>query len=326
MSSPRRPRRAFTLIELLVVIAIIAVLIGLLLPAVQKVREAANRAKCQNNLKQIGLACHNYHSANGIFPTLMGTPASATASKGSTGMAWGFMVFLLPYVEQQNLYTRLNPDGRTFEQCFDDPAGLLALQTAVPTFLCPSDNNPAAPLNDNIKFTTAKTTTPTAISMSNYIGNGGNSGSDPTGVYGGVFSPGAKVAVADIPDGTSNTFMVGERCTQLPTQLDANGDQFGGLWAGMDQSAPLFDLRWHAMEGFTLYRMQDGESATFRPLPDQAFSSLHTGGANFCLCDGSVRFVSQNVPSNDNAVNDVSKFFTYQLLGSRADGRPVGDF
>src|SRR3954454_15319894 len=135
---PVRGRFGFTLIELLVVIAIIAVLIGLLLPAIQKVREAAARAKCQNNLKQIGLAFHNYHSAKGRFPS--GFVSRAVSEDGpGLGPGWGWAAFLLPYLEQEPLFRRID-----LTRDVADPANAAARVASVPLFLCPSDD-PAGP-------------------------------------------------------------------------------------------------------------------------------------------------------------------------------------
>src|SRR5438067_1293739 len=134
--SGTRLRWAFTLIELLVVIAILAVLIGLLLPAVQKVREAANRTQCANNLKQIGLACHAYHAAHQSFPPGF-TSASATVDGDGTGPGWGWAAYLLPYLEQDNLHRQIN-----FARDIRDPANALARVQTVKGFLCPSDVPP----------------------------------------------------------------------------------------------------------------------------------------------------------------------------------------
>jgi len=127
----RLHRRAFTLIELLVVIAIIAILIGLLLPAVQKVREAASRLKCQNNLKQIGLACHNYESSNGYFP-----PASTFIRTTPGFQSYGVHAYLLPYIEQENLRNLINLD-----RPYSAPSNIPAAKVKIPIYVCPSEVN-----------------------------------------------------------------------------------------------------------------------------------------------------------------------------------------
>jgi prepilin-type N-terminal cleavage/methylation domain-containing protein/prepilin-type processing-associated H-X9-DG protein len=325
----RRARPAFTLIELLVVIAIIAILIGLLLPAVQKVREAASRMKCQNNLKQIGLGLHNYHDSYQKFP--MGW----TDSRPS--WAWG--TWILPYIEQGNLYNQLNPSnqpgsGTLFEVAMAN--NLALLQTKISVYICPSDNNPAGNLNDNRKFTT--TTVPSApaagisIGISNYVASNGNTARTtpaPTNTpEGGVFAVDRQYNVLQVLDGTSNTFMCGERATRVPGTT--TGVQAAGVWAGVNRAEGSEYPQYYAVSGFTCFRMPDGRSDTGGNNPERAYSSLHTGGSNFVLCDGSVRFVSNNINFNytdaGNQKDNPALWGTFNKLGAMADGQPLGDF
>jgi prepilin-type N-terminal cleavage/methylation domain-containing protein/prepilin-type processing-associated H-X9-DG protein len=306
MSSPPRPRSAFTLIELLVVIAIIAILIGLLLPAVQKVREAAARSKCTNNLKQIGLGLHNYHGVNDKFP-----PGYRT-NKTDTSI-WGWGTDLLPYVEQQSLYNLLNPQQQTLKQV--GTANFALLQTAIPGYICPSDANTGGNLNNNRTF--GWVATGQYAGISNYVAAGGNTDGSLSGGQA-VFTNDTGINVLQITDGTSNTFAAGERMTQQngPSGM-ING--YAGLWCGGDTSSGTTggDL---AIRAFTEYQMQTGYSST-GTVPGDAFSSMHTGGANFLLCDGSVRFVSQSISYN---YENRPYTATYSKLGDRTDGQPLG--
>jgi prepilin-type N-terminal cleavage/methylation domain-containing protein/prepilin-type processing-associated H-X9-DG protein len=301
MSSPKHLRSAFTLIELLVVIAIIAILIGLLLPAVQKVREAAARMKCSNNLKQLGLGLHAYHDVNNQFPLGWQIPTTGR------NMSWAWSAHLLPFIEQDNLYKLLNVSGRTFEAAISDTsaAGRPAMLTKLSGFVCPSDANPAGDLNDNRKFTNYGNA---ALSISNYPGNFGCNGQ-------GIFSD-KPVKMAAITDGTSNTFMVGER--------RSNAGNFAGLWTGKDDTQGDFTQTF-ALVGYTSYRMQDGYSDTAAAAPKQAFASNHSGGCNFALCDGSVRFVNQNI-SYHHEIDPAATPYTatYSKLGDRNDGGVLG--
>jgi prepilin-type N-terminal cleavage/methylation domain-containing protein/prepilin-type processing-associated H-X9-DG protein len=258
-----RPRSAFTLIELLVVIAIIAVLVGLLLPAVQRVREAANRIKCTNNLKQIGLALHNYADTQGRFPS------AYVATNEDPGWGWGAAI--LPFVEQPGLYAAAGVTTRRFGDG-NNPASPKTnpyTQTPLPVFLCPSDQAPD--LNDvRLNF-----------AMSNYRAVAGPI-TYPFFVanqdMGGVLFQNSKIRITDIPDGTSNTLIVGE-CI-----FDRTVDKRAAIWPGMsglrDGAIWISDVMWWV----------DEDSAKINGPAPQAFSSRHPGGAFFVFCDGSVRF------------------------------------
>jgi prepilin-type N-terminal cleavage/methylation domain-containing protein/prepilin-type processing-associated H-X9-DG protein len=298
--SPRRagpPRRAFTLIELLVVIAIIAILIGLLLPAVQKIREAANRMKCSNNLKQMGLACHNYNDTNGNLPTGWYT---TTTTKPNPGWAWASLI--LPFIEQDNLYRQLNPNlDPVTPTVVPAPTTTNGLQARISTYRCPSDGNVNGGDINNLLNNYARC---------NYVINREVVGPD-------VNNNPAPMAVASIPDGTSNTILVGERDSIK---------NIAATWVRAQQTSASFEGR----PGIKLNKAYPGTP----PPPTGTgscerlgFTSQHPGGCNFLLGDGSVRFIRESIDTDQSA--DACAFpaatgnFTFQNLIHPADGNPV---
>jgi prepilin-type N-terminal cleavage/methylation domain-containing protein/prepilin-type processing-associated H-X9-DG protein len=299
-----RRRRGFTLMELLVVIAIIAVLIGLLLPAVQKVREAANRAQCLNNLKQIALAAHNYHAAAGRFPPGVHLPVMVGGRPTAGTNLW---VELLPYIEQDNLQRKWD----SYDNRNNVAGGANATQAHVmKVLLCPSDPLPRTV----VQLTAANSLTPPwswgFYGMSSYGGNAGKrsvqAGTPPafTGMTrDGVFFIDSCVRLANITDGTSNTLLFGERYHRDP-QYDL---QYTIFWNGTSSMAEWG--RWGyvanagAMGNVTLstpvpinYQMPPAGDFTAVENRACAFGSGHPGGANFAFADGSVRFLSDSTP------------------------------
>jgi prepilin-type N-terminal cleavage/methylation domain-containing protein/prepilin-type processing-associated H-X9-DG protein len=291
-------RRAFTLIELLVVIAIIGVLISLLLPAVQKVRAAAARTRCQNNLKQIGLACHAYHDSHDSLPP----GYTATGSGSSTSPGWGWGAYLLPYIEQQNIYRQIDL-ALPLE-------GQPAIQNMIAIYLCPSDMPPTAPF----AVTNATRDLVCLAAPSSYAATCGSDASevdDPEG--NGIFYRNSKTRLTDITDGTSNTTMIGDR---------AWADTMG-IWAGCPNGAvtragptnPWMTAVGPAQALILVHNNWINITTDADGGLDD-FSSKHTGGANLLFADGSVRFIR-------SITSDGPVHRAFWAMGTRAGGEVI---
>jgi prepilin-type N-terminal cleavage/methylation domain-containing protein len=273
-----RQRRGITLIELLVVIAIIGVLISLLLPAVQQVRESANLLTCRNNLKQIGLALHGYHDSQGSFPPGYYDPTPWPAPDNGPG--WGWAAFLLPYLEQGDLYRQLN-----FNLDVGDPAN--AARTAfLPIFFCPSD----------LLLTTFSVndggTNIWTLAQSNYVACNGNDGVDDftTPPHTGAFVRATRgFRIAEITDGLSNTLFVGDRTMRLSY----------ATWIGGPTGAqnPFLLAPGNCGAEVTLLMCHAGPTGPNTPVVFDAdsTSSPHRLGVPFLFGDGSVHYLSNGI-------------------------------
>jgi len=277
----RRRWRGFTLIELLVVIAIIAILIGLLLPAVQKVREAASRMSCSNNLKQIGVALHNYHSSFDKFPPMSRCGATNPVDCRDPFEKGNLWIYLLPYIEQDNIY-KLSPGPSPRAPSIDDPATAPnALGSKViKTYLCPSDasNTPAATWSNGWV-------------VSNYVANHDAFHSDGSGWMSNWHDPAQSYQTrlsGSFPDGTSNTIGV--------TEAYARCNGTGTLWAH-ETVTPAWHAMfndWNARGAASKFQIQPTQSQCNAVLPQ----AIHTGGILTLLMDGSVKNIANSVDPN----------------------------
>ncbi len=334
----RSSRRGFTLIELLVVIAIIAILIGLLLPAVQKVRDAAARLQCQNNLKQIGLAFHNYNTAIGALP-----PSYAIYLSAPIANSWA--VYLLPYLEQDNLFKQYNLAGTV-----GNAQNQAVVSTHLKMMQCPASPNsdrlytdgpingnalvPAPTWNTNLTWTASASDYTVTSGVRESTLNACFSGGDRTGALSGPSSsappmtpndPGPRTRIAQITDGTSNTMIIGELAGR-PDSWMAGRKAAAYAYPPTSAATVFQGAGWgDALNGENWFvgALQDGSvpstgGTCVVNCTNQRGSGLysfHTGAANILMADGSVRSVS-------NTLNHC----TFAALVTRSRGETIPDF
>jgi prepilin-type N-terminal cleavage/methylation domain-containing protein len=315
---PAAPRRGFTLIELLVVIAIIAVLIALLLPAVQQAREAARRSQCLNNLRQIGLALHNYHDTHGVFPSgWIGVDPATGRDYVHGGSGFGWATMILPQLEQKNLYDRFD-FRKSISDATGSPSNKSSLATKLPVFACPSDPHPDTwdiqPEGGGAALATLATANYVGLFGTRYVGPLADPGGEddlhlceglPVGSPcrgDGILFHNSRVNLGNVTDGTSQTIMVGERASKaLP-----GGDRFYSTWSG---AVPLGEESFARILGSTDHVPNAAQH-------EEDFGSAHSGGgAHFILADGHAKFVSGNID-----------LMVFRAIGTRAGGESATDF
>jgi prepilin-type N-terminal cleavage/methylation domain-containing protein/prepilin-type processing-associated H-X9-DG protein len=327
----QRRTTGFTLVELLVVIAIIGILVGLLLPAVQAAREAARRMQCSNNLKQIGLAFHNYHDAFRIFPpgyinseTFGGLPRTTAAERPY----WGWAVLILPFMEQGALYNQLGVSGHTTPVRSIPATDILRMEllaARMNMFLCPSDVQSGDGTNRDFGGRAPVPLRAGAnqgwLGKSNYVASEGTVGYGWVGGGLTVYNN----RIGDLTDGTSNTLLVSER------------DQFksrAAHWVGFAGTTASTGFRSVVPINWGCKNQPGGQQCSTAMCGRYELASMHTGGVNTVLCDGSVRFLSDSIESffggtcGGGYEHPVHAFqptnnFTFQKLFNPKDGLVV---
>ena len=337
----KNPKSGFTLVELLVVIAIIGILIGMLLPAVQQVREAARRSQCANNIRQIAVANHNYESAQQHFPPGFVLELDSDGDPIENLWSWSSQIF--PQLELSNAYDVLEVEQGVLTDAASGlkPGQLEALQENYPVFRCPSSNAP--PLNNEFNLGGVRygvidaSGNDVATAVSNYVGVNNSSTISTTEHVAlrfrnqrpnGIFFDNSEVTFADITDGSSNTFMFGERTWEFNNPIPGE-DNFR---AGASNPFGFSSIRSSngnnqiQVMGRVVLATGSGEiNSTFFLHAGRGFSSNHPGGLNIANCDGSIQFLSNTTPTGAiffNGVQDIA----FQSRLARNDGNIDVDF
>lgn len=314
-------RSGFTLVELLVVIAIIAMLVTLLLPAVQSAREAARRTQCVNNIRNLALGLHNYHAAQETFPP-------GFVSQAQRQEAWGWSTFLLPFIEEQAIHDTLGVTEQALSDFFrqNKPGSprFSAAITPLQVFRCTSDVTPEMLPGQNSgdrHFRGNNTPPRYEPPTSNYMGNKGHfdnrcpPGNPVACKNTGIFYGDSQVTIGKITDGTSKTFMLGERDFRCKS----------GTWLGSRNPPGAGMFGSYMLIARTSIRFDFPLTGAHNTCTE-GFSSAHEGGGNFAYGDGSVHFISNNIDFNNGRGGYPNQMLgVYQRLGSRNDGLPLDE-
>ena len=346
MNRCRKKHAGFTLIELLVVIAIIAILIALLLPAVQQAREAARRSQCKNNLKQLGVAMHNYHDTFNTLPPGYVDIRDSSGNCVDNNGHWAWSVFILPYVDQAALYNQLDPGNVLASDAANSAANRTAMGEKYPVFVCPSGLSPQRHDWDGYAFSYphGSTSGNVRVGVTNYVVSNNianirqHRANDPTkGTDGaiGAFYRDSKVNFSGILDGTSNTILVGERAYYITGGIK---NYAGMLFATREGHTPCMGPSSQTTgtgSGWAQGMIAISASVVFpinSPLGSdplnsdrkQTYSSNHEGGAQFLFADGSVHFINENIDLSNGGAWTVNS--TLEALVGIADRQVVGEF